>query len=86
MKGFEEILKALANRRRLNILKFIRTKRECSVSEIAAHLRLSFKATSRHISILHRADLVEREQRSTLAFYSLNSESPKFVIVLIKHL
>ncbi|MEK9181810.1 MAG: metalloregulator ArsR/SmtB family transcription factor [Patescibacteria group bacterium] len=74
MKHYEKILKALANRRRLEIIKYIKAKKEASVGEIASHIKLSFKATSRHLAVLSGADLLEKEQRNVSVFYSLASK------------
>ena len=63
MKETERILKALANRRRLAILKFLKEYREASVGDVALAIKLSFKATSKHLAILDKVDLVQREQR-----------------------
>lgn len=71
MREYEKILKALANKRRLQIIKFLKEKKEANVGEIADHLKLSFKATSKHLTVLSGADIVEKEQRSLSAFYSL---------------
>ena len=67
----EKSLKALANRRRLAILKYIKSYKEAPVSEVAEAIRLSFKATSKHLRILAGADILEKEQRSLQMFYSL---------------
>lgn len=83
MKDFEKILKALANKRRLEILKYIKQKKEASVGDIAEHIKLSFKSTSRHLSILFRADILDRDQRGLLVFYHLDltlSSLAKFII------
>lgn len=71
MKSLERVIKAAANRRRLSILQYLKRHREAPVGEIAEAIRLSFKATSKHLSILLVADVVEKDQRSLLAFYSL---------------
>ena len=76
MRHHEKILKALANKRRLEIVKYLKTKREANVGDIAEHLKLSFKSTSRHLAILLGADILEKEQRNVSVFYSL---SPKLV-------
>ena len=68
-RELERVLKALANRRRLAILKYIKTSREASVGEIAEVIRLSLKATSKHLAILAAAGILERDQRSNSAFY-----------------
>jgi len=72
MKDLEKILKALANRRRLAILKYLKENREASVGELAGAIKLSLKATSKHLGILATCDIVEREQRSLQMFYFLS--------------
>lgn len=76
MKEYEKTLKALANKRRLEIVKYLKNKKEASVGDIADHIKLSFKATSKHLSVLFAADLVEKEQRSLSAFYYINPSLP----------
>ncbi|MBI3589050.1 MAG: winged helix-turn-helix transcriptional regulator [Candidatus Liptonbacteria bacterium] len=79
MKELEKSLKALANRRRLAILKHLKRNKEASVGEIAAEIRLSFKSTSRHLAVLASADIVEKDQRSLQVFYRLASSVPASV-------
>ena len=69
MKDLERILKACANRRRLEILKFLKRHRRASVSEIAAEIDLSFKSTSRHLSVLRAANILDREQIGLEVYY-----------------
>ena len=71
-KELEKVFKVLANRRRLAILKYLKKNREASVGEIASEIKLSFKATSKHLRILAGLDIVERNQRDLQAFYSLS--------------
>lgn len=71
MSHLERQLKALANRRRLSIIKLLGTRTEASVGDIAAAIRLSFKATSKHLSILSGVDIVDKEQKSKKVFYRL---------------
>lgn len=73
MKELEKIYKALGNRRRLMIIKFLRDKKEAAVVDIAGYLHLSFRSTSRHLAVLRGVDIVDREQKGQLAYYSLNS-------------
>lgn len=70
-KELERKLKVLGNRRRLSILKFLKNSGKASVGDIAAEIRLSFKSTSKHLSILSHADLLEKEQSGLTIFYSL---------------
>lgn len=64
IKEIERILKVLANRRRLAIIKYLRKNKEARVGDIADEIKLSFKATSKHLGLLFNADIVEKEQRS----------------------
>jgi DNA-binding transcriptional ArsR family regulator len=79
MKKVEQILKALANKRRLAILIFLALEREASVGEIADHLHISMKATSRHLAILAHADILDREHRSKEVYYALVVPTPATV-------
>lgn len=76
-KEIEKELKALANSRRLTIIKILKDKKEMSVGEIARELKLSIKATSKHLSVLKSVNIVEYEQRSLLYFYKLVSPLPE---------
>ena len=76
MKDHEKSLKALANKRRLEIIKYLKKAKEATVGEIASHLKLSFKSTSKHLLILMHASIVEKDQRSLSAFYSLAPSIP----------
>ena len=66
-------LKALANRRRLAIITFVKIKREVTVGEIAEEIKLSFRSTSKHLGILAAAGILEKEQRSAQVHYFLGS-------------
>lgn len=85
MKYLEKILKTLGNRRRLAILALLK-KKEASVGEIASSIKLSLTATSRHLGILRAVDLVEREQRSLEAYYSLSRSQTKVVRHILSEL
>lgn len=86
MKELEKILKALANRRRLAILKYLKVNKEVSVTGIAESINLSVKATSKHLGILSALDIVEKEQRILHVFYRLSRDqkpAAKHIISLI---
>jgi DNA-binding transcriptional ArsR family regulator len=72
MKDTEKLLKALANRRRLAILKFLNKTSKASVGQVAREIKLSFKATSKHLGLLRSADVLDREQVNLQMFYSLS--------------
>lgn len=75
-KNLECVMKALANRRRLEILRLLKSTKEMNVGSIAEEIKLSFRATSRHLAVLSAAGLLDREQRSLEMFYSLASDMP----------
>lgn len=85
-RELEKQLKALANRRRLAILVYLKKHREAPVAEIADDIHLSLKATSKHLLILAAIDIIGREQRSSQMFYSLTNVYPpaiKYIISLL---
>ena len=82
-KELEKIFKALANRRRIAILKFIKKSGRASVGEIAEAIKLSFKATSKHLMILANADILEKEQISLTMLYSVFKNSNPLVSKLL---
>ena len=71
MKETEKLLKALANSRRLAIVRFLNTSRKATVGDVATQIKLSFKATSKHLGILRAADVVDREQVNLHMVYCL---------------
>lgn len=71
MKEIEKQMKALANARRLSIIKYLKKTREASVGDIAEEIKLSFKATSKHLCILYAAGVLEKDQRSLVIYYRL---------------
>lgn len=75
MKELEKQLKALANRRRLAILSILKNKRRLAVGDIADLIKLSLKATSKHLGILYAAGIVEKEQVSTNVAYRLSEDA-----------
>jgi len=72
MKKTERVLKALANLKRLCIIKALKDSDEKFVGEIADDINLSIRATSKHLKILSAVDIVEKEQRGPQIFYTLS--------------
>ena len=79
MKELEKIFKGLANKRRLTILKYLKTRGEANVGDVAREIKLSFKATSRHLAVLHNCDILEKEQRNVQMFYRIAVPHPPIV-------
>ena len=68
----ERILKSLGNRRRLAIIRYLKGQKEAVVGDIATEIKLSFKATSKHLAILTTADILEREQKGLYMLYRIS--------------
>ncbi|OHA88990.1 MAG: hypothetical protein A3C70_00570 [Candidatus Zambryskibacteria bacterium RIFCSPHIGHO2_02_FULL_43_14] len=83
-RDLERILKALANKRRLVIISFLKKDKEANVGEIAGAIHLSFKSTSRHLAVLFGAGILDKEQRSSEVFYRLNDSIPGIFFPIIK--
>jgi len=81
-RELEKLFKALANKRRLFIIQYLKKRKDATVGSIAHEIKLSFKSTSKHLNILFAADILDREQKDLQRFYSL----PKSLSPFIKHL
>lgn len=68
-RELEKILKSLANKRRIEMLRYLKLHKRASVGEIAEEVNLSMKSTSKHLAILERGGILEREQVSLQVFY-----------------
>ena len=77
LKELERLLKALANKRRLTILRFLKKNGEANVTEIAEVIKLSVQSTSRHLAVLFSADLVDRRQQSLEVYYWCTPSFPQ---------
>lgn len=82
-KDLEKILKALANKRRLLMLKIFKKRKKISVGDMAKEIKLSFKSTSKHFAILYSASIVEKEQVSLNMYYSIVKKPPRIAAEII---
>lgn len=73
-KELERVFKALANKRRLAILIFLKKKKKANVGEIAEAIKLSFRSTSKHLSMLISAGILEKEQLGLFSFYFIPND------------
>lgn len=78
----ERYLKSIANSRRLAIIKFLDREKKATVGNIASHIKLSLKATSKHLIILSAVDIVDHEQDGLSMIYKLNPVHPVLKSVL----
>jgi len=77
MKEHKQVLKALANQRRLVILRLFIDHKYLTVGEIARRIKLSFKSTSKHLAVLHAVGIVDKEQKGLSMMYQINGSLPK---------
>ena len=71
---FERVAKALASRRRLELLDIL-AQSERAVEDLAAATGMTITNTSQHLQILSSARLVETRHEGTYVFYRLADES-----------
>lgn len=86
MKELERLLKALASKRRLAILRHLKNHEKDSVGNIAREIGLSFKATSQHLGKLVTLDILESEQKGIMVFYNLSSSQKSVVKYILSML
>ena len=86
MKNLEKILKGLANRRRLRIIKLLLKNKEMTVTEISEMINLSFKSTSRHLSILRHLEIVDKRQMGLNMRYYLSHPLPAVLKLILPYI
>ena len=79
MKELEKQYKALANGKRLAILTYLSNIKQASVGDIAREVKLTLKATSKHLGILFGVDAVEKTKQSLVVLYRI-AEKPSQTI------
>ncbi|MGB7957816.1 MAG: hypothetical protein WCF77_03170 [Minisyncoccia bacterium] len=78
-RRLEKYLKALANRRRLAILSYLKRAPAVNVGCIAQEIGLSFRATSRHLLLLEGVGILDKTQRNKEVFYGISKKLDDFV-------
>lgn len=76
MRESTRVLKALANERRLKILKILFEKGPLPVGDISSAINLSFRSTSRHLLLMEKVNLLTRKQVKTSVFYDVAKPDP----------
>ena len=67
------VFHALADSTRRSILEIL-AKHRLTVSEIAKPFHMSLAAVSKHLKVLERAQLIQREKRGSFYLIKLNAE------------
>lgn len=75
-RDLDRIFQALADPTRRAIVRGL-SRRERSITEIAAPFDMSLAAVSKHLKVLERARLIRREKRGTFYYVSLNPQALK---------
>jgi len=84
MRQHLKIFKAVGDRNRLRIMKMLEVKAMC-VCEITDVLNLAPSTVSKHLSLLHEADLIEDRKEGKWVNYSLPGKSRiPFVLEILK--
>ncbi len=79
IRKVEKLIKALANQRRLQIIKFLNHGKPATVGEIAEELHLSMPAVSKHLALLAREGIVDYNKRGSLIYYELDEDPGRIV-------
>lgn len=67
-----ELLRALSDRTRQEILKMFAFRKEINVNEIASHFSLSRPTVSHHLNLMRRARLLNSRKEGKEVYYSFN--------------
>lgn len=78
-KNLEKKYKALANRRRLEIIHYLTKESKANVGQIAEQIKLSFNATSKHLNVLKSNEFIESEQVGLEQYYSIINKNDTFI-------
>ncbi len=73
-----KVFKAVANEKRIKILKLLlKEDDEMSVESIAESLKIGYKTASQHLQKLANVGLVKKRQKGLYSFYSINYDASK---------
>ena len=84
IKNLSKKFKALANERRLKIVKELMRYKKLTVGEISDKINLSFRSTSRHLKILEAVGFVSWQQTGLNVYYSISLEASEEILKLVK--
>lgn len=78
IKRWTVIFRALANGNRLKIIAMLSRGKggRMNVTQIAQALKISFKATSNHLTILKNLDVLEDQGTEGRVYYSVSPDMP----------
>jgi len=83
-KELEKLHKALANRRRVALMRYLHTKKDADLATLSGHLKLGYKSTSKHLIQLAAAGMVDKDTRSGIVYFSLSKTIPTLAAHTLK--
>jgi DNA-binding transcriptional ArsR family regulator len=86
LKQMRNDLKILADGNRLEILRFLKKKKEAPVCTISDNIGASFKATSKHLLFLARKGILKRRYDSPFVLYKFSNTLSEIHRIVISHL
>ena len=76
MSGHMKIFKALADETRLQVVRFLAQKKECSCGEVSTRFpKLTQPTLSHHFKILAEAKIITVRKEGTARVYALNRQA-----------
>lgn len=75
-----DVLRALSNDTRIDILRYIDANGEVSVSDIQKYCDMSQSAVSQHLGFLRSAGIVKRRTDKQVRYYSIANDLPMQII------
>lgn len=72
MRQLSRKFKALANEKRLKVMKMMLNNQKLTVEEITDKLKISFGGTSKLLSILESAGFIRHSKNGLFVYYSSN--------------
>ena len=75
-KKLTNVFKALANQRRLTIIKLL-ANNSISVSDLSRELKVTIKSASKHLGKLERENLIHKEQKGKFVMYQISNTFKK---------
>ncbi len=74
IEDFLELLKALSDEHRQQIIRLFFSEKEVCVNDIASHFTLSRPTISHHLNLMKRARLLKSRKEGKEVYYSVNRE------------
>jgi ArsR family transcriptional regulator len=74
IQKYEDKFKAIADKKRLQIMNILTQKGEMCVGDLAEHVNMPQSKLSYHLKILLDANIIKKDSRGTWCYYHLNLE------------